>query len=623
MNLSVGARIGCGAAAIGAAGLLLSMAAARPGTAIVAVIWGVGVLAAVRPFDGLLVVAGVGPVITALAIALGSDHMGVRFPEALALSFIAGAAARRAASGQAFAVRLSIAIPALILVAAAIVSAGISASVLGIEQPAAPAWAGMPIFVATEFLTQYNGAIAGVQFAEGLVLFLLAADLCSRRLDRREQVLAMMIAGVAGAACLNVARLVTAALAREDSLRAFASFLITVRVNVLFKDWNAAGSIFAMTLLIAVAFLGRRRWWYLFPAAIIATALWITGSRAAMAAVLVAAAGAGLFALRRRESQRRMVIASALLLIAGTAALAWHFYPRMRNDPAAFSVKTRLELWRAGVSMMSTQPIFGIGIGGFYAQSHRYAPEMLNSIWRPHENAHNYFIQVLAELGIPGLLLFVTLIGLSLREAWRAGNAWWTTGVIAFLLSCVVGHPLIVPEASYPFWIALSVAASATNAAPLDRRPNRPAGLPVLVAAVILAASVPMRLRDAARHANTENTSLGLSAWQTGSGGIRYRWAAPHAMFYVPSGARGVRIPLRSGPDAPPELEVRLLYAGREAERILLHREDDWRFIRLIRTQLGTDADFSRIDLKFAPPSGASPTLTMLMVGQPTLVWVQ
>jgi O-antigen ligase len=623
-RLSSSARIGCIAAAVTATVLLVSMFGPRPGYVIVAIVWSVGLLSAVRPFDGLLVVSGIGPVMTALAIVLGSNHVGVRFPEALVLAFIAGASARRSVSRDRFAVRPFIGIPAAILVAAAVASAVISATVLGIEQPATPQWAGVPIPLITEFLTQYNTAVVAVQFAEGLVLFLLAADLCARHAGHRLRVLAMMVAGASGAAFLNIARLATAALSREHPIPAFASYLANIRVNVQFGDWNAAGSFFALTLLIALTFLARRRWSYALAVGTITPALWITGSRSALAAVLgISAAGGLVLALRSRDWRQKAAFAVGLAMIAGAALLAWHYYPKLRNDPATFSIRTRLELWQAAVSMMTTQPLFGIGLGGFYVQSHRYAAAMLDSIGRPYENAHNYFVQVLAELGIPGLVLFLAVIGLSLREAWRAGEAWWTTGLVAFLLTCLVGHPLVVPEVSYPFWIALAAAAGTAGAAQIARHSNRATGSVMFAVILLLGMTLPMRLRDGARHANTENVSMGLSAWQAGPGGVRFRWAEPRAMFFVPSAARGVRIPLRGGPDAPDTIAVRVLHGGREAERIVLHRDEDWRAVRLVRNQLGTDPDFVRIDLEFDAPVETGRPSRILMVGQPTITWVQ
>src|SRR6185436_1236366 len=97
------------------------------------------------------------------------------------------------------------------------------------------------------------------------------------------------------------------------------------------------------------------------------------------------------------------------------------------------------------------------------------------------ENAHNNFIQILAELGSFGLAGFLWLVAaflfaarkgvdrVEVRQApeaagpetgadWTAAQLGLSGGVVAFLLSCLVSHPLLNTEV---FWLFLLVTGVA------------------------------------------------------------------------------------------------------------------------------------------------------------------
>lgn len=75
----------------------------------------------------------------------------------------------------------------------------------------------------------------------------------------------------------------------------------------------------------------------------------------------------------------------------------------------------RPRLWRHTMSMVSEAPLTGVGAGNFvveYPRFERY-PEV-----KPH--AHNDALQILSELGLPGLLLFLGLAAATVLVALRA-----------------------------------------------------------------------------------------------------------------------------------------------------------------------------------------------------------
>lgn len=628
-NFSPASRAGFGMAAAIAAILLASMSPARGGWVMTLLMWGTAALSAVRPFDGLLVLAGLGPIVTILSILIGADVTRIHFSEAIVIAFVLGASLHRTASAERPAVPSRVAWPAVLLIGAAAASALVQSALLAAEQPVPVTTTAFVTQLARDYLVEQNTVIIAIQFALGLLLLLLATDICARMPQRRERVLVMMIAGASGAGVLNVVRLITASMRHDNVWATFVGYLGSARVNVQYPDWNAAGSYFALVLLITAGFVAARRFIYLVPLALIGAALWLTGSRVALAAVPVTLAAMSVLLLRRAQRRRNVAIAIVLAVAFAAIAAGWLWYPTQRNDPAAFSVSTRLELWKAGFRMMATDPLFGVGLGRFYVLSPEYAAGTLQTIWRPHENAHNYFIQVLAELGVPGLILFLTVIASSLaavlRRATAAGPLWGlAVGLVAFLLTCLTGHSLVVPDAAAPFWLALGVAASTAQpqlAAAAARRWVRPLAA---AAIVLVAVSVPSRIGNAVRNANRENTVIGMSGWQRDESATRFRWAGGKSTFFVQSSGRAIRIPLRRGPDAPATLQVRVFFDGKEAERAML-QGTDWQSVRLVRPRQGSDGAFFRIDLEAGAGDDSGPIDTagarVVMVGQPSIVW--
>jgi O-antigen ligase len=69
--------------------------------------------------------------------------------------------------------------------------------------------------------------------------------------------------------------------------------------------------------------------------------------------------------------------------------------------------------------MMERHPIFGVGMGQFKPMAVTYNPEILHFSHRSWL-AHDTFVQIGAECGLPVLLLFVMMIALALRNFKKA-----------------------------------------------------------------------------------------------------------------------------------------------------------------------------------------------------------
>jgi O-antigen ligase len=73
------------------------------------------------------------------------------------------------------------------------------------------------------------------------------------------------------------------------------------------------------------------------------------------------------------------------------------------------STMMRIEAWKGGLKMLSHNP-FGVGPGNFNQNIGRYSPDVAGM------SPHSTYIQSATELGLPGLALFLAILG----------NAWWT-----------------------------------------------------------------------------------------------------------------------------------------------------------------------------------------------------
>lgn len=124
--------------------------------------------------------------------------------------------------------------------------------------------------------------------------------------------------------------------------------------------------------------------------ALVLATVWLTKSRGGLVAAMLVP---GVYAVRRygwRAVIPALMVAIPVLMLGG------------RDDASATeSTMNRYEAWAAGLDMFKHSPIYGVGARMF--SDHHWL------------TAHNSFVLTLAEMGIVGIFLFVTLIYLSMK----------------------------------------------------------------------------------------------------------------------------------------------------------------------------------------------------------------
>lgn len=630
--VAAASRAALWAAAVAFGLLLLSSLVRQPlNTAQAAALTVFAALALLRPVSALLLFAGLGPLIAVISAVLGLSFGGTRLLETLALIVIVSWIARQARWIQHAGwhpLDWALAGFATIVIGSAAAHLPAIALRTGDDSSLRALWG----FLTRAYLDHPPGfevITQAVLLLEGLALCALVSRLGAEAASAR-QIAGMTIAGATGAALLNVYRLFEVALRRGPLTETLAETFRSLRINTQFGDLNAAGSYFAMMLVAAVG-LGdgrsRRGAAYLAAVVPLAAAVWLSGSRSAVAGAAAGALGAIL--LRGRgalvfATRRRMVAAAALVMTLGAALT---LLPKARSATVGYSVFARAELARTAFRMFEDRPILGVGVSRFYELFPQYAsPELRQAFFESaltpvtRENAHNNFLQILAELGIAGFTGFLLVLWLALRpdrlnvDPTGVRRAMVIT-VGAFLFTSLFGHPLLTREVAYPFWMLLGL--SAAGAPGISARPAATLRLVVCSMVVVLVAIMPVRAGYERRHANLEGVALGMSNWQRDESGNRFRWAGEHSTLFLAPGSGVVKLPMRATSRAECAVEIRI--DGRAVDRVTVPR-DFWQEVRLRLPESGKTSGFYRVDLiagaGCADGEDARPTL---MIGLPAM----
>jgi putative inorganic carbon (HCO3(-)) transporter len=135
---------------------------------------------------------------------------------------------------------------------------------------------------------------------------------------------------------------------------------------------------------------------------------------------------AGLFALVAWRERRWLwlAVAGAAGLVA---AIALGYGNRLgdfifRMDSGG-TLASRIEVWQRGWMMVQDFPFTGIGIGTFNSIAHLLYPFFIIAPDEVVAHAHNQFLEVAVDLGIPGLMAYIGLLAAFVISSWRAYRA--------------------------------------------------------------------------------------------------------------------------------------------------------------------------------------------------------
>ena len=137
----------------------------------------------------------------------------------------------------------------------------------------------------------------------------------------------------------------------------------------------------------------------------------LLGSQSATALVSVVVAFAAIPAARRigyAGPQRRQL----LLVVAGGTAMAAGFAAQtlitvlpqlLGKDP---TLTGRTDIWTSVMQLIGKRPLNGYGLGGIWGHANPYLQHMTDVLRFEPSHAHNYWMDVALQLGIPMMILF-------------------------------------------------------------------------------------------------------------------------------------------------------------------------------------------------------------------------
>jgi O-antigen ligase len=537
-------------------------------TAGIALLAAIGISALVAPRAGLLLMAAVFPLAPAAAVFAHSPHI----EEQLVLTYLVAACARETWHPYRGGSRLWR--PALVLAALIGVSVLLQLSDWQLRTTAPGPFAEMTWRHLTTSYYDANGMLTILHSACAWIAALALAVMTERLVRRYPGVLAPMVllllvsGGAVGA--FSVKHLLELVLASPSPAAALLSRLRRGRFNPFYIDINAAASFYALNLtgLIWLLWRGRRRWAWI-PIVALAFALWLAGSRSATAATVIVSTAAWLAVARPQRWATRSLAALGVLLVMGLLATS------VRNSSVEASALVRVELTRVGLHLVAEHPVVGNGLDTFRSHSVSLIDPPLRRryprFFGEGENAHNNFLQILAELGAIGLTAFLVMVVPVLRGGWRARNDETRAvalalplALAAFLVTCLFGHPLLMEHIRAVFFLAVGAGTAGLAAA----TPPMPRAARWLLAAAlaIVALSAPFRLQAARRAADLSGIVLGAAEPEDEGDGTVYRLVETDATWFVSSEARAIELPLRAAPGGPATCPVHITIDDRAAD---------------------------------------------------------
>jgi O-antigen ligase len=227
-----------------------------------------------------------------------------------------------------------------------------------------------------------------------------------------------------------------------------------VRFRGTIEDPNELAIVVTTVIAVAFAFFDRRRGlrtFLLLAATVLlaGTCAVLTRSRGGQVVFLVVL---GVYFVKRfglRGLALGAAGAAPILLLGGR-----------RGEEAAASASERINAWYAGIDMLRYSPLLGVGLSRF--GEHHYL------------TAHNAYVQTAAELGLPGMVLWLAVIYLSVKIPLRAlypargaagpalapVAASWALAILAMLAGTIAGMLFLSYAYKEALWVYVGLSGA-------------------------------------------------------------------------------------------------------------------------------------------------------------------
>ena len=246
--------------------------------------------------------------------------------------------------------------------------------------------------------------------------------------------------------------------------------LLRRRMYSTLENPNLLGAYLLMIISALSSFFlyekkGRRKYIFGIVLLVLLTCLALTYSRGAWVAAGGIVAGLAIFH-DKRFGLLFLLVPIGLLFYHGQ--IAERFLSLFRGDDT--SVDLRFALWESTRAMIEEHPLLGIGWGSYFLAYPDYNFFIQNdNVLIFH--AHNMYLNMLAEVGIPGGLAFLAAFfaqGIIAYRIFKGGEtafdrAMGLGGMLAVILIAIISfgdHVLFSRSVSFCFWSLASLWAS-------------------------------------------------------------------------------------------------------------------------------------------------------------------
>lgn len=301
-------------------------------------------------------------------------------------------------------------------------------------------------------------------------------------------------------------------------------FISLERINALFTDPNAFGVFLALVLpvFMASALILPNRWLFLLLPPLIGGILLqpYIGSRSSLAGLILAFLififiwywNKARFEETSVNLKKYFVYFLIFIILAGGTAAVFSIYnqttlyKRISENIKALTKPKGLEaisrgrwrLWKGAATMIRKDPLHGVGLGAFTVEIPNYyftdqiAPVMPFSYYnvkKPEmywvDTAGNFYIQIAAESGLFGLLLFLWIFFLFLKRIhfrlfrqpistkWDIFSLGVSTGILVVLLIFLFGTHTINFEIQLTLWLLTALLVVNTRNSRIEKIMSR------------------------------------------------------------------------------------------------------------------------------------------------------
>lgn len=136
------------------------------------------------------------------------------------------------------------------------------------------------------------------------------------------------------------------------------------------------------------------------------------------------------------------------------------------EDVTDLSATKRIDIWKGAVEMIKERPLTGFGYGTFPMLIGNYAPASIG------RDAHNTYLIIAAEMGIPELLLFLLILFIAAKNAhwllrrckdrfFKAYAIGFLGGIFALIVVNMFGSRLNSEDVSSYFWVLVGLTMRA------------------------------------------------------------------------------------------------------------------------------------------------------------------